>query len=186
MVGLETNVAKIQSAVQRNQADVEKWQGFAQGVNEVGAQLAKLTRDYDVIRKSYEDLLGRREAAKIGNDVDTRIQTVKFRIIDPPDSPPLPVAPKRGLLLSMVLLGGIGAGFAFAFGLCAMDDSVKSLSELRDLVKVPVLGAISTVTALVQPRRRVVAQSALFGISCVALVAAYVGILSVVVMKLGA
>jgi polysaccharide chain length determinant protein (PEP-CTERM system associated) len=186
MVGLETSIAKIRSAVQRNQEEVQKWQGLAQAVPEVGAQMAKLTRDYDVIRKAYEDLLSRREAAKIGNEVDTKTQTVKFRIIDPPDSSPTPVAPKRGLLLSMVLLGGIGAGIAFAFALCLIDDSVKSLSELRDFIKVPVLGAISTVTAIVQPRGRLVAQTALFGISCLALVAAYIGILSMLAMKLSA
>ena len=186
MVGLETNIAKVQSTIQRNQAEVEKWQGLAQAVPEVGAQMSKLTRDYEVVRKAYEDLLGRREAAKIGNEVDTKTQTVKFRIIDPPDSSPTPVAPKRALLLSMVLLGGIGAGIAFAFALCLIDDSVKSLSELRDFVKVPVLGAISTVTAIVQPRRHVVAQTAFFSISCIALVAAYLGILSMVAMKLSA
>ena len=45
-----------------------KWQGLAKEVPEVGAQLTKLTRDYESIRKAYDDMRGRREAAKLGDD----------------------------------------------------------------------------------------------------------------------
>ena len=76
----------------------------------VGAELAKMTRDYDVLKKAYDELLDRRESAKIGSDLETQTQTVQFRIVDPPEAPTLPVAPNRGLLLSAVMVAGGGAG----------------------------------------------------------------------------
>ena len=182
LVALDTNLAKLRSQVERDQGEIAKWEELAKSVPEVGAELAKLTRNYDVIRKSYEDLLSRSEAAKIGNDVQTQTQTVKFRVIDPPITPPVPVAPRRGLFLSLVLLVGVAAGVAFAFVLAQVDDSVKSLSDLREFMTIPILGAISMVTVKVQEHRYLRPTTA-FALSCVALVATYVGILSLVVVR---
>lgn len=180
LVALDTDLAKLQSRVQRDKDEIAKWQVQAKAVPEVSAQLAKLTRDYDVIRKSYEDLLSRSEAAKIGNDVQTQTQTVKFRVIDPPNTPNVPVAPRRGLFLSLVLVAGIATGTAFAFVLAQIDDSVKSVADLREFVTVPILGAISMVTVKVRDRRRLTPVTA-FALSCVALLVTYVGILSLLV-----
>lgn len=179
LVALNTTLAKLQSRVDRDKAEIAKWQAVAQSVPQVGAEMAQLTRNYDVIRKSYEDLLSRREAAKIGNDVQTQTQTVKFRIVDPPNTPSVPVAPRRGLFLSLVLLAGVATGIAFAFVLAQIDDAVKSLSELREFVTVPILGAISTVTIMARERPRI-NQTTAFVAGCMGLFATYIGILSII------
>ena len=114
----------------RQQGAVEKWQGLAKEVPEIAAQLQKLTRDYDVTKKAYDELLNRRESAKIGSDLQTQTQTVQFRVVDPPAAPLKPVAPKRPLLLAVVLIGGLIAGGAFAFLLTQIDDSILTVRQL--------------------------------------------------------
>ena len=81
---------------------------------------------------------------------------MQFRVVDPPASPLKPVAPKRPLLLAMVLIGGIIAGGAFAFLLTQIDDSILSVRQLKELVPLPVLGGISLVTTDAQKRQNVV------------------------------
>ncbi len=178
LVALQTDIASLESRAKRQQADIKQWEGSAKNVPEVGAEMTKLTRDYEVIKRAYDELLSRRESAKIGSDLETQTQTVQFRIIDPPQAPPLPVAPKRGLLLSVVLLGGLGAGVAFAFLLSQIDNSITTLRELKEIVAVPVLGAISMVRRASDLRRRTFATAGFVG-ACLALLAAFAGVFTI-------
>ena len=178
---VETTIASLQTRVQHDRAEVDKWQGLAKSVPEVAAQMTKLTRDYESIRKSYDDMRGRREAAKLGSDLDTQTQTIQFRIIDPPQATREPVAPKRQLLLSMVLFGGIAAGAAFAFLLSQIDDSVMNIRQLKEFLAVPVLGAVTMVAIASRggPRRlRMVG----FVTCCLGLVLTYFAISSLVAL----
>jgi polysaccharide chain length determinant protein (PEP-CTERM system associated) len=177
LVSLETTIASLESRVTRNEATIQKWSDLAKSVPEVAADMAKLTRDYDVIKKSYDELLNRRESAKIGSDLETQTQTVQFRIVDPPEAPPTPIAPKRPLLLALVLVGGVVAGAAFVFLLAQADDSVSSVRELKDVLSLPVLGGISKVITPAQRRQRVIDTLA-FTATSLALVVAYITIVS--------
>lgn len=182
LVSINTTIASLESRVKRGQEEVAKWQTLAKSVPEVAAEMAKLNRDYDVTKRSYEELLSRREAAKIGGDIETQTQTVQFRIVDPPNAPPVPVAPNRILFFSAVLFAGIAAGGAFAFVLAQMDDSIKTVNELRELVAHPVLGMVSMASALPQRRWQTVGNAG-FVMACLGLVLVYAGMLSVVLMK---
>ena len=174
---VETTIASLQTRVQHDQADVEKWQGLAKSVPEAAAEMTKLTRDYDSLRKAYDEMRSRREAAKIGSDMDTQTQTVQFRIIDPPQATREPVAPKRQLLLLVVLLGGIGAGTAFAFLLSQIDDSVMNVRQLKEFLSVPVLGAVSIVATASRAGSTRFAMAG-FVTCCLCLVLAFVAVSS--------
>ena len=178
LVTLDTTIASLESKLKRQQAEVEKWQGLAKEVPEVAAQLQKLTRDYDVTKKAYDELLNRRESAKIGSDLETQTQTVQFRVVDPPAAPLKPVAPKRPLLLAVVLVGGLIAGGAFAFLLTQIDDSVLSVRQLKELVALPVLGGISLVTTMEQKRQHMVGTLG-FLAAMLGLVVVCIGIITV-------
>jgi hypothetical protein len=144
--------------------------------------MTKLTRDYDSIRRAYDDMRGRREAAKLGSDMDAQTQTVQFRIIDPTQASREPVAPKRQLLLSVVLLGGLGAGAAFAFLLSQIDDSVMSVRQLKEFLVVPILGAVSMVATTASRSGRTRLGLASFVTCCLGLVLAYVAVSSFVAL----
>jgi len=181
LASVETTIASLQIRVQHNQAEIEKWQGLARSVPEVGAEMTKLTRDYESIRRAYDDMRGRREAAKIGSDMDSQTQTIQFRIIDPPQATREPVAPKRQLLLVVVLLGGLGAGAAFAFLLSQIDDSVMSIRQLKEFLAVPVLGAVSMVANASRGSRHRFGMAG-FATCCLGLVLAYVAVSSFVAL----
>ena len=78
---------------------------------EVEAELAQLTRDYDVLRARYGEMLQQFETAKLSDAVGQRDQ-VEFSVLDPPAALAQPVAPPRLLLLLGVLVLGLGAGGA--------------------------------------------------------------------------
>ncbi len=116
------------------------------------AEYQNMDRDYSVLRRNYEELLGRLQSANIAQAADTQADKVKLQIIDPPEIPRLPVAPNRMLLVTGVLLGGLatGVGLTILFG--QLDRSFSTVDELRSL-GLPVLGGIS-VLGLVPLRQR--------------------------------
>lgn len=81
---------------------------------EYQAQFSELTRDYTVTRKIYEDLLDRKEKARMSVALDVQGQGLNYRIQEPPVYPTIPVglrfihfylaAPILGLLFPIALL----------------------------------------------------------------------------------
>lgn len=130
---------------------------LAQGrtIPETEAELKRLTRDYEVIKRNYDELLNRREAARIAAEVDTRTERVSFRVVEPPALPLVPASPPRLLLLAAVplLAGGLGVGLVMLRGL--VTDPFDSVRKLQATYPLRVLGAVSEVlTPAARARRR--------------------------------
>ena len=138
------------------------------------AEYQNMDRDYGVLRKNYEELLGRLQAANIAQAADTQADKVKLQIVDPPETPRLPAAPNRLLLVSGVLIAGLGGGVAFTVLLSQLDRSFSTLDQLRNL-GLPVLGGISILGQPPLVHRLLVA--ARFGAAVVALVGVYGGLM---------
>jgi hypothetical protein len=84
---------------------------------------------------------------------DTSAEKVKMQIVDPPQVPRIPVAPNRVLLISGVLIFGLGGGLGLTFLLSQLDQSFHTVEDLGD-IGLPVAGVISLVGAAVSfPRR---------------------------------
>ncbi len=138
------------------------------------AEYQNMDRDYTVLRKNYEDLLGRLQSANIAQAADTQADKVKLQVIDPPEVPRLPVAPNRLVLVSLVLVGGIAAGIGVTVLVGQLDRSFSTVDELR-VLGLPVLGGIS-VLGLVPFRLRLMAVLR-FGAAVAVLVCIYGGLM---------
>jgi polysaccharide chain length determinant protein (PEP-CTERM system associated) len=106
------------------------------------AEYQNMDRDYSVLRRNYEELLGRLQSANIAQAADTQADKVKLQVIDPPEIARLPAAPNRLLLVTGVLLAGLAAGLGLTILFGQLDRSFSSVDELRTL-GLPVLGGIS-------------------------------------------
>lgn len=137
--------------------------------NEPGiqAEYMDLDRDYSVLRKTYEELLNRREVMRLSKAADTDADKLRLQIIDPPQMPREPVAPKRALLMVGVFVIGILGGGALAVALAHLDSCFYTSNDLRAL-GLPVLGGIS----LVQhgPRQHALMPIVTFGFGIMLLV----------------
>src|SRR5690606_9004166 len=77
------------------------------------AQLSELTRDYDVTKKVYEEMLQRKEAARLSMTLDIEGQGVSYRIQEPAS---FPLKPSGITFIHFVVAGPI-AGLAISLGL---------------------------------------------------------------------
>lgn len=113
--------------------------------------LAELTRDYEVNRDLYQDLLKRRENARVSMNLDAEQRGLSFRIQEPAQMPLRPsglrVMHVAGAGLALALLIPLGLLFA----LTKLDPRVRSPLQIEREAGLPVLG---TMPAYLTGRRR--------------------------------
>ncbi len=129
-------------------------QNRSRRVAEHQAQLAELTRDYDVTRQLYEDLLERKEKARMSMALDIEGQGITYRVKEPVVFPTAPVglrfihfflaAPVLGLLVPIGLL------IAYVM----LDPRIRFVDRLQVALPpgVPVLAVIPHVVSSLERR----------------------------------
>ena len=173
LVETESTILALQNRLDAARKDLTRMEELARAAPQVEAQYEDLDRGYNVLRKNYEELLARREASNITSAADTGADKVRLRIIDPPQFPNLPASPNRFLLLSVVLLAGLGAPVGLAIVLSQLDSSISDVGRLRQL-GYPILGGISLLPSFNRPK--LYAQTAGVAASIFLLFAVYGGL----------
>jgi hypothetical protein len=123
----------------------------------VAAEQERLNRDYDVLKKQYDKLLEDRDQVRLRTDVRSQTDAVKFKVIDPPSQPSVPLTPNRPLLLTLILFVGLAAGAGAAYVLGQIQTTFPTQTRLAEATGLPVLGSISEVrteAARTQHRQR--------------------------------
>ena len=142
MVDADAQIASLERQLHDLDAESSRLEEMARNAPEVQAQFANLDRDYNVIRRNYEELLARRESVNIAEAARTGTDRVTLEVVDPPSMPTSPASPNRLLLSAGVLVAALGAGGALLFLLVQLDTTFYTLRELRRIGP-PVLGTLS-------------------------------------------
>lgn len=140
-------IARLRTQIAQQQAVVDRMRTSVDTIPEVEAELSRLTRDYEVTKNRYEDLLERLESARLTETAEQTTENFRFRVIDPPTPPLEPIGPNRVLFLSIVLLFSIAVGAATAFMFDQLNPVFHSRQELKKALDLPVLGSVSVALA---------------------------------------
>lgn len=170
----ESDVATLRTQLGAQQGLLEKARDTASRVPQAEAELAQLNRDYEIIRKNYDQLVARRESASLGERLDESTASTEFRIVEPPAVSPSPVFPGRKLLAAFVVVLALLSGVAMAYLVSVLRPVVGRVSELKALTGRPVLGSISvtmTDAGRTVQRREVMQLGTGLGLLLVALLA---------------
>lgn len=111
----------------------------------MAAEQSSIDRDYRVLKDAYEQLRAQREQVSLRAQAESGGETVRFSVIDPPTAPSAPTAPNRPLLLTAVLIAGIGAGLAAAFAMSRIHVTYPNAPRLERASGLPVIGSIGEV-----------------------------------------
>jgi polysaccharide chain length determinant protein (PEP-CTERM system associated) len=140
---LNNEIASLEVRVEKHKAKIDEYQSKLDIVPDVEAMLTSLTRNYEVTKGKYLELMSRGETASISNSVGNASEDIKFKIIEPPSIPTSPSGPNRLLLLLAVLVAGVGAGFGVSFIMSQMYPVATSPNQLYQMTGVPVFGVVS-------------------------------------------
>jgi hypothetical protein len=121
----------------------------------LAAEQTRLTHDYDVLKQQYDQLLANREQVRLRSDIQARTSPLIVNVVEPPSVPSVPAAPNRPILLTVVLILGLGAGVGAAFVAGQLQTTFPTQQKLAGTTGLPVLGTVSeVVTAAERIRRR--------------------------------
>lgn len=144
LVDQEALIATLRDRLESAEKDLEESRKLAALGPELEAELARMTRDYNILLASYNQLLASRETEQISRARDSQAETIRFRVIEPPSVPSLPSGPNRLLFLAVVLIVALGSGGGSAVLLAMSSETFTSVAELKATLGIPVLGSVST------------------------------------------
>jgi polysaccharide chain length determinant protein (PEP-CTERM system associated) len=145
LAGSEVQVAALQARVSEYVGRFEAAKAAVRTAPQLEAEAAQLNRDYEITKRNYDSLVGRRQAAVMSGDLESASGVADFRLIDPPRVSPKPVSPNRLLLLPLVLVAAIGAGLFTTFAASQVRPTFMDVGELRQKTGLPLLGVVSVV-----------------------------------------
>ena len=150
----EVEIASLRAELRQHTQEVNSLQEMVDTVPRVEAELARLNRDYGVVKSKYEQLLIKLETANIGEDVEASIDEKQFRMIEPTFASTTPVGPKRQLLAIVVFVFALGLGGALALVLDQVHPVFFSTREVKSVTGLPVLGAVEFSMSAAESRAR--------------------------------
>jgi polysaccharide chain length determinant protein (PEP-CTERM system associated) len=150
----EGNVAELRTKLAGLENRYNRVRSSAKLKPELEEQLGQLNREYQVQKNNFEQLVARRESAKLTGQLDESA-AVDFKVIDPPRVTSTPVAPNRLRLILLVFALSLAAGVGASYAASQMLPTVSSVRDLYAVAERPVLGAISfQITAEAKRERR--------------------------------
>ncbi|MGZ8345973.1 MAG: GNVR domain-containing protein, partial [Allosphingosinicella sp.] len=154
MAEREAQLAAATARRNQLQSDLEQLGSRQSTEPGLAAEQDRLTRDYDVLKQQYDQLLANREQVRLRNDVQARTSPITVQVVEPPSVPSVPAAPNRPLFLTLVLIVAGGAGLAAAFVAGQLQTTFPTQARLAALTGLPVLGTLSEVVTPPERTRR--------------------------------
>jgi len=105
-------------------------------------EMISLTRDYDNLKRTYDDLLQKKEEANISEKLEVSQQGDQFQILDPANLPEEPFKPNRRKIFGLAFLAACFLGFGGAIGLETMDLSLRGVTDFKYYFDLPILASI--------------------------------------------
>jgi polysaccharide chain length determinant protein (PEP-CTERM system associated) len=143
MSRLQSEIASLKVKETDLQSKIVELESKVDLIPQIEAESTALNRDYDIMKKKYEELLARREAADLSRRAEVSAEELQFRIIEPPLVPNKPSGPHRIILYTAVLFLGFGAGVGLAFIVSQLSPVLVRPKQLLRLSDYPVWGTVS-------------------------------------------
>jgi polysaccharide chain length determinant protein (PEP-CTERM system associated) len=152
---IDHQLSVSQDEESRLKALIDDYQKKVAAVPTRESELVELTRDYDVLKKTYDSLLVKREDSKLAANLERRQIGEQFRILDPASLPARPSNQAKRIGLS---LAPAGAGLAFGLLVSALllylDSSFGREEDVIRALEVPVLALVPSMPSDSERRHR--------------------------------
>src|SRR5712691_1122707 len=135
-VEMQSQLARAMEEYVRNLIDETKREVFA--FNQKAIQYGVLQREVQAQNEVYNLLLKRLNET----GVTDQIRVGNASLIDPAEVPTVPVKPRKTMNTILGLLVGSGVGLSIAFGLTALNTTIRTPDDLEQELGLPCLGAI--------------------------------------------
>jgi polysaccharide chain length determinant protein (PEP-CTERM system associated) len=147
--GLEQDIAEIDRQVAQHRENERQARATAalaqQRIDAMPtreSEMTELLRDYGALQGQYEDLLMKREQAKIAANLERRQIGQQFRLLDPAQAAERPFSPNRPRMNFIGMIVGLALGAGLLVLAEYRDRTFKRDDDITAIVGLPVLAVI--------------------------------------------
>jgi uncharacterized protein involved in exopolysaccharide biosynthesis len=108
-------------------------------------EMVSLTRDYENLKASYDDLLKKKLDADVSQNLEKRQKGEQFQILDPANLPQEPFTPNRPKIIGIAFAVALLVGFGGAIGFEMINPTLRGKRDFQHFFPVPVLGSIPAI-----------------------------------------
>jgi polysaccharide chain length determinant protein (PEP-CTERM system associated) len=143
LANLRSDIAATTARLGAAQARLDSEMDRSKRIANSEAVTAELTRDYTVNRDVYQDLLKRRESARVSMNLDADQDGPSFVVQNPAVMPLVPSGLRFMHFGIAGILAGMAVPFGVLFGFARFDPRVRSAGQLEQATGLPVLATIA-------------------------------------------
>ena len=108
-------------------------------------EMVSLTRDYDNLKASYDDLLKKKLDADVSQNLEKRQKGEQFQILDPANLPQEPFTPNRKKVFGIAFAAALLVGFGGAIGFEMINPTLRGKRDFQHFFPLPVLASIPVI-----------------------------------------
>lgn len=169
------NLAAVETRINSLEGLLAKQEERMVRIQSNKAEFSEITRDMEVNKEIYDDLLKRREKARVSMHLDIEGQGMNYRIAETAQYPTSPEGAKFPMFAFAGLFLGALVPFGALAGILQLDPRVRAREQLEDGIGLPVLVEIPAVRTPYE-RRSNRKQTLFIFVFVLCVAAGYVGI----------
>ena len=150
---VELEIKGLNEESRKIRREIAKYQQRVEAAPKREQELLDLTRDYDNLRETYENLLQRKIEAEQAQALEQKQKGEQFRIVDPARVPERPFKPDVKKVLLLSLIAGFGSGIGLAFFIEYWHRPFYDPDQLEKVLAIPVLASIPYLPSEAEKRR---------------------------------
>ncbi len=152
IAGSQRELEIKQNELNQLQAEINRLNSKLQMIPSLQAAVQKIERDYNTLKKSYDELLVQKNNVDMGVKFISELSGNTFKLQDPAYLPQKPIAPQRWMLYPLSLLLGLASGLVIALAVEAR--SFFTIQDARDVEHYMHLPLLVTVPQIVTDNER--------------------------------
>lgn len=133
IVSAEAEISALEAGRDRLKKMVAAREKELKEIPENRKKLGVLTQERDSIRTVYQELLARMGRSEVSKQMEIGDKVTTFRVVDPAIFPTKPVSPNMVRMILLAIAAGFGAGGGLVILLDLMDNSIKGISQVKEL-----------------------------------------------------
>lgn len=150
----QINVTTQEARVDGLGAQIAELQAAVDKILYLEAEEQQLNQQSASLKSNHAQMIARLEKARLTRQVDTSVDTVRFRTLDPPSIPREPAGPDRVLLSSIAFGLAVAAGIGVALLLSLLRPVFNDRRQLTETTGIPVLGSVNMIWSAEERNRR--------------------------------
>jgi polysaccharide chain length determinant protein (PEP-CTERM system associated) len=178
VVAIDFEIAAKKKAIAATNRTIDTIQSKVERLPQREQELVSLSRDYENLKLSYDDLMKKNLLTNISGNLEEKQQAEQFLVLEPATLPTKPIKPDRLKILGLALMASLVIGAGGAVALEVVNPKLRAAKDFKGFFDLPILACLPVIENAEYRRKIAVRRAAVIG-GLVSIASAYLVLLVV-------